>query len=250
MMPVSLDMSVSIGSSGAPTIESGSGLGIQSITRLSAGKYRLRLDDNYMKLLMVNARMQSPVGSPVVAGSLSPGSVYQIISLGTSTQANWVTAGVPEGIEAAVGVTFLCAATSSGTGTAGLLGSSGVMNVEIMGNNANMLQYSPGKGGYVDIQCMGPSFSGSALSSHSHDLKIIGGQIASTTNDVATYATNILGKEEAGNVTIAGADSATKGGVITASAGTPAGTLSMVATDPANGSKLWIQMLLSNSSVQ
>jgi len=49
---------------------------------------------------------------------------------------------------------------------------------------------------------------------HDHDLKIIGGQAAAGTAAAAYYATDILGKEAATNVTIAGADSATKGGVI------------------------------------
>jgi hypothetical protein len=49
---------------------------------------------------------------------------------------------------------------------------------------------------------------------HAHDLKIIGGQAAAGTAATAHYATDILGKEAATNATIAKADSATKGGVI------------------------------------
>lgn len=49
---------------------------------------------------------------------------------------------------------------------------------------------------------------------HAHDLKIIGGQAATTNNELGHYATDILGKEAATDATIAGADSATKGGVI------------------------------------
>src|SRR3990167_10676915 len=49
---------------------------------------------------------------------------------------------------------------------------------------------------------------------HAHDLKVIGGQAAASTAALAYYATDILGKEAATNVTIAKADSATKGGVI------------------------------------
>lgn len=49
---------------------------------------------------------------------------------------------------------------------------------------------------------------------HAHDLKIIGGQAATTTNEVGHYATDILGKEAASDATIAKADSATKGGVM------------------------------------
>lgn len=49
---------------------------------------------------------------------------------------------------------------------------------------------------------------------HDHDLLIKGGQAAATTNVAAHYATDILGKEAATDATIAGADSATKGGVL------------------------------------
>ena len=49
---------------------------------------------------------------------------------------------------------------------------------------------------------------------HAHDLKIIGGQAATTDNELGYYATDILGKEAATNTTIAKADSATKGGVM------------------------------------
>lgn len=49
---------------------------------------------------------------------------------------------------------------------------------------------------------------------HAHDLKIIGGQAAAGTAAAAYYATDIFGKEAATDKTIAKADSATKGGVI------------------------------------
>lgn len=54
---------------------------------------------------------------------------------------------------------------------------------------------------------------------HAHDLLIKGGQAASTTNNAAHYATDILGKEAATDATIAGSASATKGGVIALAAG-------------------------------
>lgn len=249
MMPVSLDMSVSIGSSGAPTIETGSGLGIASITRMAAGQYRIRLQDNYAKLLMVDARAQSPVaGGNVAAGSLTPGLVYQITALGTSTQANWETAGVPSGITAAVGVVFKCAATSSGNGTASLLGSSGISNIEIMGNNVNMLNSQPfnaGSGGYVDIQCLAPSaaaptFTGSALGGHTHAILVAAG----TAGDAVTNNAGVLNST-------GGQDLVTE----STSGGTPAGSISapvvsLAAADPASGSKLFVRILLSNSQVQ
>jgi hypothetical protein len=245
LMPVSLDLSVSIGASGAPTIESGSGLGIASITRMAAGQYRIRLQDNYAKLLQFNASFQSPVsGSDVAAGSLTPGVVYQITALGTSTQANWETAGVPAGITAAVGVVFKCAATSSGNGTAKVLGSSGIVAAELMGNNVNMLNSQPfaaNLGGYIDFQCLGastPTFSGSALAGHTHAIAVAAG----TAGDAVTNNAGVLNST-------GGEDLVTE----STSGGTPAGTISApayAAADPANGSKMYLRILVSNSQIQ
>lgn len=57
------------------------------------------------------------------------------------------------------------------------------------------------------------------VAAHAHDLLIKGGQAAAGTAALAWYATDILGKEAATDKTIAGADSATKGGVIAVAAG-------------------------------
>lgn len=61
-----------------------------------------------------------------------------------------------------------------------------------------------------------------ALAAHTHDVKIIGGQAAASTAATAWYATDIFGKEAVTDKTIAGADSATKGGVVAVSAGSAA----------------------------
>ena len=67
-----------------------------------------------------------------------------------------------------------------------------------------------------------------AVAAHTHDLKIIGGQAAAGTAATAYYATDIFGKEAATNATIVGADSATKGGVVSGAA-VSAGALAEVA---------------------
>jgi hypothetical protein len=58
------------------------------------------------------------------------------------------------------------------------------------------------------------AYGNGGVAAHTHDFLVIGGQIASTTNDVATYAGPVIGKQEAANVTVAGASSATKGGMV------------------------------------
>lgn len=58
---------------------------------------------------------------------------------------------------------------------------------------------------------------------HAHDLKIIGGQAAASTAATAYYATDIFGKEAVTDKTIAKADSATKGGVLSETLAAAAG---------------------------
>lgn len=67
-----------------------------------------------------------------------------------------------------------------------------------------------------------PVFSGSALGAHTHDVKLIGGITA--TEPVAVQSGDTLGKNAATDRTIAGADAATKGGVVGVTGGTPAGS--------------------------
>lgn len=69
-----------------------------------------------------------------------------------------------------------------------------------------------------------PVFTGSALAAHNHDLKVIGGAAGGPDEAIGVEGGDTLAKEAATDRTIAGADSATKGGVVGGSAGTPAGT--------------------------
>lgn len=55
---------VSIGSSGAPTIVSGTGMGIASVVRSSAGLYVITLQDTYNTLLGVNVISNSGASAP------------------------------------------------------------------------------------------------------------------------------------------------------------------------------------------
>lgn len=93
------------------------------------------------------------------------------------------------------------------------------------------------------------AFTGSALSAHNHDLKIIGSQAAAGT-DAISAKTLTLGKESATDITIAGANSATLGGVVAGSSGTPAGTLAYAATDPASGEIIRFKFQFKNSTAQ
>lgn len=186
VFPVLLDCNIAIGATGA--VGTVNGPGISSVTRLAAGVYKILFQDNYNKLFGVEAFFKAPVtGSNVLATALTPGVVYEITALGTTTQANWVTAGVPSGTTAAVGTSFLAAATSSGNGTAKAVGVSGIASVEVVGlSNTQLYSSTVGQGGYIIIKTL---------------------------------------------------------------AATDASTTTLVATDPASGSIMYLQIYLSNSSV-
>lgn len=159
VMPVLLDCNIVIGSTGA--VGTVVGPGISSVVRLAAGTYKIIFQDDYNKLFGVQAMIKAPVtGSNVAATALNPTTVYEITAMGTTTQANWETAGVPSGVTAAVGVAFLAAATSSGNGTAKAIGVSGIDSVEVVGIPNTMLQNSGvSVGGYVVVQCLGATSS-------------------------------------------------------------------------------------------
>lgn len=158
-MPVTIDCNFLVGASGAVTAGSVKGSGVYAVTRLAAGIYKVQFQDNYYKLYAMGHSIKAPVtGADVAAGSLTPGVVYEITALGTTTTAQWVTAGVPVGTTPAVGVSFLAAATSAGTGTAKAIGVSGITSIELVGDTN--LQLGPqglnaGQGGYAIVKCLG-----------------------------------------------------------------------------------------------
>lgn len=169
----------------------------------------------------------------VASAGLSVGTVYVITVLGTTSAAQWLALGVPAGVTAALGIAFVALATSAtGTGAVQVpkTGGTAIVSINPVGDPSTA-QLADESAAWMLLACYkpggtvaAPTFTGSALGSHAHDLLIKGGQASSTTNDLAYYATDILGKEQATDATIAGSASGTKGGVIAASAGTPAGT--------------------------
>ncbi len=238
----------------------------------AAGYAIVQLGDNFNGLYGCYSQLISPnSGSSLLVASagLTVGLVYTITIMGTTTVAAWHTLGVPAGIAPAVGVSFVAANTSAvGTGavqvpaTAG----SGAVSMELMGNpNLQLSSSNPSSGvsgyyPYLIFRFMKAAsgaltFTGSALATHNHDFIVKGGQGASTTNNIANYAGPLIGKQEASDATYVGANSATSGGVVGISAGTPAGTINTpaianVIATPAAGTVVKLGMLLSNSSIQ
>lgn len=214
------------------------------------------LKSNFNKFLGLRWQQDAPATSTGTT-STTVNLVYTITALGTATAAQWQAVGLPSWVTPTVGQSFVATASQSigGSATVGVAGFPNISAVSVVGDpnqtiaSSNIASYG---GAYLVLQfgAAAGAFTGSALSTHTHDLVIIGGQAASTTNDVAVY-TATLGKEAAANATILGATSASTGGVVAASAGTPAGTIagSVVAAAPTAASVIRLELFYDGSSV-
>ncbi len=132
----------------------------------AAGTIVVQLQDNYNRSLCGFHAIVSPVsGTPVAilasGAHLVAGTAYIIVSLGTSTAADFHAVGVPKGVTPAVGVAFIASATGAGTGSGSVettaAAGSGVASIETVGNTN--LSLSPlkllnqGFGGQLILQC-------------------------------------------------------------------------------------------------
>lgn len=100
----------------------------------AAGLIQVLLNQAYPGFILASASIQSPnTGSSLT--SLTAGVGYIINALGTTTAAQWVTAGLPVGVTPAIGCAFVAAASASlgGTGTVQAAGVSGTLAIEALG---------------------------------------------------------------------------------------------------------------------
>ena len=100
-----------------------------------AGIIMIELQDSYERLLGGFYKIASPLdGSSQTA--TTAGQLCVIVSLGTATLAQWQAAGLPEGIEPAVGVAFVPTVSGTIGGSAAVqgMGVSGVTTVEACGD--------------------------------------------------------------------------------------------------------------------
>ena len=108
----------------------------------ASGIILVQFQDNYNTYLGGYAGMVSPLSgtSISISGSsvMTVGNPYVITALGTTTQAQWVAAGLSSSIKAAVGVAFIAAITGGGSGTGTVQApadaGSGIDHVEVLGD--------------------------------------------------------------------------------------------------------------------
>lgn len=126
----------------------------------ASGYILVQLADNYVKHITSTVLLTSPVtGSNItISAGLTAGVAYQITALGTSTAADWLAIGLPAGLTAAVGMSFIAIATGagSGSGTVKAVGTSGIDHIEIVGNSNLELgpQGVTNQGGWILMKCL------------------------------------------------------------------------------------------------
>lgn len=100
-----------------------------------AGYAVIKLQGNFNKYIGGFAGVQAPLGSTGTT-SLTATHPYVITSLGTTTLAQWQTAGLTAGITPAVGVAFISTTGGAigGTGTVGIPAASTTLSIQVVGD--------------------------------------------------------------------------------------------------------------------
>lgn len=121
----------------------------------AAGYIYVILQDNYNAYISGGAGFVAPVsGTPInVTTGVTAGLAYIIVSLGTTTTAQWQKLGLPTNITPAVGVSFIAPLTTTATGTGVIevpaTAGSNIDHIEVIGNSNLMNSngsYIQGKG--------------------------------------------------------------------------------------------------------
>ena len=132
-----------------------------------AGVILVGFQDNYKYYIGGFSGFVSPVsGTPIlVTTGVTAGLTYTIVSVGTTSLAQWQKLGLPIGIKPAVGATFVAPLTTTATGTGAievpLSTGSGIDHIEALGDPNATIQSSSlsvGKlggpsGAYLLFQC-------------------------------------------------------------------------------------------------
>lgn len=107
----------------------------------AAGLIYVQLQDNYNSYLFGGAGFVGPVsGTPInVTTGVTAGLAYVIITLGTTTTAQWHVLGLPLNMTPAVGVSFIAPLTTTATGTGTIevqkSTGSGIDHIEVIGDS-------------------------------------------------------------------------------------------------------------------
>ena len=101
----------------------------------AAGHIIVQFDDCFNRYFGGFSGFVAPVEGTAISSGLTLNAIYVIVLVGTTTLAQWQTAGLPIGITPAVGVAFVAAATSfSGTGKVEASLNSHIGSIELIGD--------------------------------------------------------------------------------------------------------------------
>jgi len=131
----------------------------------ASGLIVIQLQDGYSRIFTGGNSIVSPLGS--ATSSIVAGNAYVIEALGTTTAAQWIAAGLPKGVTAAIGAAFIAASTETIPGSPSVAqsasGGSGVARIETIGDTNQAIAPLPtanqGFGGQIIVQCLNTSGS-------------------------------------------------------------------------------------------
>lgn len=203
----------------------------------AAGYVLVQLADNFSRFYGFSHSFHHSLSGSSLAvdasdAALTVGGAYVIVTLGTTTLADWRALGVPAGVTPAIGVFFVALATGAGTGSgtvnAPATSGSKIVAVEPVGNPNSELGPvpvggSPNVGAWLLLQCLAATTAAPTLTMNSYT--------PAGTNNSATPP-------------IFTGTPATLTGTISA----PATTL--IPTNPPNNIYMQLEMYLGQSSVK
>lgn len=140
------------------------GVGNDSVTNPNPanGNILIQLKQNFNVFYGMNWYAQAVVTGAALTSVVNH-TTYQIVTVGTTTAAQWVTAGLPSSVTAAAGVSFNAIVTGSlgGTGTVKAVTNSGIDSVQVVGspilaNSSDIARYG---GMYVLLQTLDSSLA-------------------------------------------------------------------------------------------
>lgn len=227
------------------------------------------LKNNFNHFLGMRGSVAAPATNTGTT-STTANTVYTITALGTATAAQWQAVGLPVWVTPTVGQTFVATASQSigGSATVGTAGVSNIGAISVVGDPNTTIAssvISTYGGAYLVLQFSAltaagtintPTFTGSALATHTHDLLLKNAAVADGATTRVNAGANLLGANTGSDITVTG--SGANGGVVATSAGTPAGTISALtftstsaaaAAAPTTGSIIRLELCYDASSV-
>jgi len=129
---------------------------ISSSSGIGPGYILVQFSDNYNSYIDGFSGQVSPLSGSSISSGLVVGQPYVIVSLGSSSVAQWQTAGLLPNMTPQVGQTIIAAATSvAGGGAVQAPAVSGIDHIEVIGDpRASLTANQPGLGGYMVLQCL------------------------------------------------------------------------------------------------